>query len=41
MTTISALEGIKGLAGQDLGAGDWMEITQDRINSFADAESAL
>jgi len=37
MTTISGLEGIKGLAGQDLGAGDWMEITQDRINAFADA----
>src|SRR5437879_12697217 len=37
MTTISGLEGIKGLAGQDLGAGDWIEITQERINAFADA----
>jgi acyl dehydratase len=37
MTTVSGLEGIKGLAGQDLGTGDWMEITQERIDAFADA----
>jgi acyl dehydratase len=37
MTTITGLEGIKGLAGQDLGTGEWMEITQERINAFADA----
>jgi len=25
------------LAGQDLGVSDWLEITQDRVNRFADA----
>ena len=25
------------MAGADLGATDWMEITQDRVNLFADA----
>jgi acyl dehydratase len=26
-----------GAVGTDLGATDWMEITQDRVNTFADA----
>ena len=25
------------LAGADLGASSWIEITQDRVNTFADA----
>ena len=37
MTTVTGLEGIRALAGQDLGTGDWMEMTQERINAFADA----
>jgi acyl dehydratase len=37
MTTKTGLEGIKDLAGKDLGTGDWLEITQERIDAFADA----
>jgi acyl dehydratase len=37
MTTVTGLEGIRALAGQDLGTGDWMEMTQERINAFAEA----
>lgn len=28
---------LKGLVGQELGVGDWFEITQERVNQFADA----
>ncbi|MFC4003716.1 MaoC family dehydratase [Prauserella oleivorans] len=31
------MDGLKKLAGSDLGRTDWMEITQDRVNTFADA----
>ncbi|MFI7634894.1 MaoC family dehydratase [Nonomuraea sp. NPDC049400] len=38
MTTIAnGLEALKGLAGKHLGRSDWLEITQDRVNTFADA----
>lgn len=38
MTTIvHGLEGLKALAGTDLGHSGWLEITQERINTFADA----
>ncbi len=37
MTTTIAYADIAGLAGTDLGWSDWLEITQDRINTFADA----
>lgn len=33
---ISTVE-LAGLAGQDLEPSEWMEITQDRVNQFADA----
>jgi acyl dehydratase len=36
-TTASGIDGLKALAGTDLGHSDWMEITQDRVNTFADA----
>ncbi|MBO0730018.1 MAG: MaoC family dehydratase, partial [Acidimicrobiaceae bacterium] len=36
-TTIDGIEGIRGLVGQHLGYSDWHEITQERINDFADA----
>jgi acyl dehydratase len=32
-----AHEEAKALIGQELGVGDWLEVTQDRINQFADA----
>jgi len=39
MTTIRTIESIdelKTLVGQELGVGDWLDVTQDRINAFAD-----
>jgi acyl dehydratase len=30
-------EGVKALVGQHLGYTDWMEITQERVNLFAEA----
>jgi acyl dehydratase len=37
MITVNGPDEIKALAGRDLGASDWLEITQERINTFADA----
>ena len=37
MTTNVAYADIAGLSGTDLGYTDWLEITQDRVNLFADA----
>jgi acyl dehydratase len=37
MITVNGADEIKALAGRDLGASDWLEVTQDRINTFADA----
>jgi len=37
MTTTIAYSDVAGLAGTDLGYTDWLEITQDRVNLFADA----
>ncbi|HLV89518.1 MAG: MaoC family dehydratase [Acidimicrobiales bacterium] len=31
------LERLKGLVGTEIGASDWMEITQERVDKFADA----
>lgn len=36
-TTVRGLEELKALAGKDLGSSGWLEITQDRVNTFADA----
>lgn len=36
-TTVHGVEELKALAGQDLGSSDWLEITQERIGTFADA----
>ena len=35
--TISGIEELKTLVGEELGASDWVEVTQSRINAFADA----
>ena len=37
MTTTVPYADIAGLAGRELGYTDWLEITQDRVNVFADA----
>jgi acyl dehydratase len=35
--TANGLDELKGMAGTDLGHTGWLEITQDRVNAFADA----
>ncbi|SEF88964.1 Acyl dehydratase [Nonomuraea solani] len=37
MTTAHGLAELKALAGKDLGHSSWLEMTQDRVNLFADA----
>jgi acyl dehydratase len=34
---ITSLEELQSLTGQEVAVGDWFEVTQDRINLFADA----
>ncbi len=34
--SVETVEQLKGLVGQELGVGRWVEITQDRVNAFAD-----
>jgi acyl dehydratase len=35
--TVHGLDEIKALAGKELGHSWWLEITQERVNTFADA----
>ncbi len=35
--TVNGLDEIRALAGKDLGHSGWLEITQERVNTFADA----
>jgi acyl dehydratase len=35
--TVDGVEGIKTLVGKDLGTSDWIEITQEKVNLFAEA----
>ncbi|MCG7202397.1 MaoC family dehydratase [Streptomyces arenae] len=35
--TVNGLDELKKLAGGDLGTSDWIEVTQERIDTFADA----
>lgn len=37
MTMLVSYDAVAGLAGTDLGFTEWKEITQDRVNLFADA----
>ena len=36
-TTVQGIEGLKEKVGAHLGYSDWMEVTQDQVNLFADA----
>src|SRR5947209_8163641 len=36
-TTVDGVEGVLGLVGQHLGHSDWVTITQEQVNQFADA----
>ncbi len=35
--TIDGIDGLRALSGTKLGQSEWLEITQDRVNRFADA----
>jgi len=35
--TVNGLDELKGLVGKDLGNSSWLEVTQERVNTFADA----
>ena len=37
MITVDGLAELRELTGRDLGRSDWLEITQDRVDRFADA----
>jgi len=37
MTTTIAYTDLPSLAGMDLGWSEWLDVTQDRVNTFADA----
>ncbi|MCW5852041.1 MAG: MaoC family dehydratase [Anaerolineae bacterium] len=34
---ITTVEELKGWVGKEMGVSDWLEITQERVNQFADA----
>jgi acyl dehydratase len=36
-TTVDGVEGVQGLVGQHLGWSDWVTITQEQVDQFADA----
>ena len=37
LRTINGAEELRALVGEELGVSDWLEITQERIDQFADA----
>jgi acyl dehydratase len=37
METLQGIEGVKAKAGQEWGRSEWLQVTQDRIDQFADA----
>jgi acyl dehydratase len=37
MRTVNGIEELEGLVGQELGSSEWHEISQERVNAFADA----
>jgi acyl dehydratase len=37
MAKFSGIDDLKSRVGEDLGSSDWLEITQERVNQFAEA----
>lgn len=37
MRTFTSIDDIVGAVGEELGVSDWIDVTQDRINQFAEA----
>ena len=36
IATVNGIQGLRELQGQTIGPGDWREVTQEMINTFAD-----
>ena len=36
-TTVDGIDGVQGVVGRHLGYSDWVTITQEQVNRFADA----
>ena len=36
-TTVDGIEGVQGLVGRHLGYSEWVEITQEQVDQFAEA----
>ncbi|WP_029430237.1 MaoC family dehydratase [Blastococcus sp. URHD0036] len=36
-TVVEGIEGVQGLVGQHMGYSDWVTITQEQVNQFAEA----
>jgi len=34
--TINSIDELKAMIGQEMGVSEWVEMTQDRVNQFAD-----
>jgi len=34
--TVSTLDELRAMIGQEMGVSAWLEITQERVNTFAD-----
>lgn len=37
METLQGIDGVRSMTGKEWGRSDWLQVTQDRINQFADA----
>jgi acyl dehydratase len=37
MSTTTTIDGLSGLVGTELGVSEWLEVTQKRVDTFADA----
>ena len=37
MRVVESFDEMRGLAGQEIGVSDWIEVDQERINTFAEA----
>jgi len=37
MRVIETFDEMRGLAGEEIGVSDWIDVTQERINTFAEA----
>src|SRR5919202_1835664 len=37
MRTFTSIEELSAAVGEDLGTTEWLEVTQDRVDAFADA----